>query len=116
MCLEHLGSLHIHALLSGFQGLPTQHVHQLLDQMLRRDLQPLLNQPQNQLGNAGQQFVMSRALMLGAQLQVAASAQHKKHLLQAAATAGEVGCLSQPVRQAGCAPCLHQTPRLRLTA
>lgn len=58
--------------------------------MLQRDLQPLLQQPQQQLGDAGQQFVMSRALMLGAQLQESATAQHKEHLLQAAATAGEL--------------------------
>jgi hypothetical protein len=51
---------------------------------------------------------MSRALMLGAQLQEAATAQHKEHLLQAAAAAGEVGWLSQRVPQAGCAFCLQQ--------
>jgi hypothetical protein len=73
------------------QELPAQQVQQLLDQVLQRDLQPLLHQPPQQLGDAGQQFVMSRALMLGAELQEAASARQKEHLLQAAAAAGPAG-------------------------
>lgn len=69
-----------------------QHVHQLLDQLLQRDLQPLLLQPQQQqqLGDAGQQFVMGRALLLGAQLERAATGQHKEQLLKAAAAAGRL--------------------------
>lgn len=72
------------------EDLPSQQVQQLLNQVLQRDLQPLLQQPQQQqLGDAGHQFVMSRTLMLGAQLQESATAQQRQHLLQAAAAAGE---------------------------
>lgn len=75
------------------QELPAQQVQQLLDQVLQRDVQPLLHKPPQQLGDAGQQFVMSRALMLGAELQEAASAHQKEHLLQAAAAAGQAAIL-----------------------
>lgn len=70
------------------EELPGQHVHQLLDQLLQRDLQPLLLQ-QQQLGDAGQQFVMARALLVGAELREVATQHHKECLLTAAATAGE---------------------------
>jgi hypothetical protein len=74
------------------QELPAHHVHQLLDQLLQRDLQPLLQhlqQPQQPLGEAGQQYVMGRGLMLGAELREVATAQHREQLLHAAAAAGE---------------------------
>lgn len=88
-----LTTAHLCAGMCCLQELPAQHVHQLLDQMLQRDLQPLL-QPQQQLGDAGQQFVMSRALMLGAELRDAATTAHKEHMLQAAVAAGQapLGC------------------------
>jgi hypothetical protein len=72
------------------QEFSPEHVQQLLDQLLQRDLQPLLQQ-QQQLGDAGQQFVMSRALKLGAYLHEDATAAHKQQLLQAAAVAGARG-------------------------
>jgi len=70
------------------EELPCQHMHQLLDQVLQRDLQPLLQQQQQALGDAGQQYVMGRALQVGAELQQVATQQHRERLLQAAATAG----------------------------
>lgn len=66
---------------------PAEQVQQLLDMLLQRDLQPLLQQ-QVQLGGPGQQFVVGRALALGGKLCEVATHQQKELFLRAAAAAG----------------------------
>uniref|UniRef100_A0A383VNQ8 Importin N-terminal domain-containing protein n=1 Tax=Tetradesmus obliquus TaxID=3088 RepID=A0A383VNQ8_TETOB len=79
------------------QSLSAQQMQQVLDTLLQRDLQPLLQynitqhqqqqQQQLQLGDEGAQFVAGRALWTGAKLQEVATAQQRELLLRAAATA-----------------------------
>jgi hypothetical protein len=85
------------------QSMPPQQMHQVLDTLLQRDLQPLLQfniaqqgtqQQQLQLGEEGAQFVAGRALWTGAKLREVATAQQREMLLRAAATAG--GPMSVP--------------------
>lgn len=72
------------------RAVPAQQIQQLLDMLLQRDLQPLLQQQQRvQLGNEGQQFVIGRALWVGSKLCQVATAQQREAFLQAAASAGE---------------------------
>lgn len=81
------------------RALPAQQMHQVLDALLQRDLQPLLQfnltqpqlgQAQLQLGDQGCQFVVGRALWVGAKLHEVATAHQRELLLKAAAAAGEV--------------------------
>jgi predicted RecB family nuclease len=91
------------------RSMPAQQMHQVLDTLLQRDLQPLLQfnaagqgpqqqqqqqQQQLQLMDEGAQFVAGRALWTGAKLQEVATAQQRELLLHAAATAGEARCSS----------------------
>lgn len=74
-------------------ALPAQQLQQLLDTLLQRDLQPLLpgqqqQQQRLQLGDAGRQFLLGRALRVCAKLHEAASPAQRQSLLQAAAAAG----------------------------
>ncbi|WIA08198.1 hypothetical protein OEZ85_007649 [Tetradesmus obliquus] len=96
-CIMALGACSdqlVQAVLS--QSLPAQQMQQVLDTLLQRDLQPLLQynitqqqqqQQQLQLGDEGAQFVAGRALWTGAKLQEVATAQQRELLLRAAATA-----------------------------
>ncbi|WIA28271.1 hypothetical protein OEZ86_010825 [Tetradesmus obliquus] len=95
-CIMALGACSdqlVQAVLS--QSLPAQQMQQVLDTLLQRDLQPLLQynitqqqqQQQLQLGDEGAQFVAGRALWTGAKLQEVATPQQRELLLRAAATA-----------------------------
>jgi hypothetical protein len=85
------------------QSMPAQQMHQVLDTLLQRDLQSMLQlnitqqapqqQQQLQLGDEGAQFVAGRALWTGAKLQEVATAQQREMLLRAAATAGAPAAL-----------------------
>lgn len=71
--------------------LPALQLQQLLDNLVQRELQPLLQGQagqQVQLGGDGQLFLVGRALRLCAQLREAATPQQQDALLQAASTAG----------------------------
>jgi hypothetical protein len=83
------------------RSMPSQQMHQVLDTLLQRDLQPLLQfnaaqqSPQQQqlhLSDEGAQFVAGRALWTGAKLQEVATVQQQELLLRAAATAGGALC------------------------
>ncbi|KAF6258143.1 armadillo-type protein [Scenedesmus sp. NREL 46B-D3] len=91
------------------RSMPAQQMHQVLDTLLQRDLQPLLQynipqqgqqqqqQQQLQLGDEAAQFVAGRALWTGAKLQEVATAQQRELLLRAAGTAGQLQPLLSPL-------------------
>jgi hypothetical protein len=71
--------------------LPAVQLQQLLDNLLQRELQPLVQAQagqQVQLAGDGQQFLVGRALRVGTQLREVATPQQRSALLQAASNAG----------------------------